>query len=85
MRLPDILLATWACPRCKGRLTPAQAPTSTPTLPLPSGEGRGEGTRAPGSTLESTDPDELRCENCHLAYPIRDTVPELLNTSARRY
>ncbi|WP_407653892.1 Trm112 family protein [Archangium lipolyticum] len=77
MRLPDELLATLACPSCKGALVFQ----SRGKPPLPLGEGWGEGLRAstPGSE------DELHCEHCRLAYPIRDSVPELLNASARRY
>ncbi len=85
MNFPDMLLATLACPNCKGGLTLTPISTPTPTLPLPSGEGRGEGTRSPGSNLEGPNRDELRCEHCRLAYPIRDSVPELLHDLARRY
>ena len=74
MRLPDWLLSTLACPRCKGPLT---------TLPLPPGEGRGEGIRPPGSNPGSTTPAELCCAACSLAYPIRDGVPVLLPEESR--
>jgi hypothetical protein len=73
MNLPESLLATLACPRCKGALT----------TPLPLGEGRGEGKRPPSSHPESPTPAEFHCAACRLAYPIRDGVPELLPEEAR--
>ncbi|WNG46362.1 Trm112 family protein [Archangium minus] len=66
MPLPDWLFETLACPKCKN------------PLPLPLGEGRGEGIKPPGSTSVNPHRDELHCENCRLAYPIRGGVPELL-------
>ncbi|WP_375772695.1 Trm112 family protein [Archangium gephyra] len=82
MRLPDWLLSTLACPRCNGPLTPTPTP---PRTPLPSGEGRGEGIRPPGSNPDSPTPSELCCPSCALAYPIRDGVPVLLPEEARPY
>ncbi|MFY0566122.1 Trm112 family protein [Archangium lansingense] len=81
MSLPEWLLSTLACPRCKGELTPL-LPT---TLPLPPGEGRGEGIRPPSSNPGSTTPAELYCPTCSLAYPIRNGVPELLPEASRPY
>ncbi|QRK05370.1 hypothetical protein JQX13_35030 [Archangium violaceum] len=75
MPLPDWLLATLACPKCKGTLPPP--------LPLPLGEGRGEGMRAPSTNPMNPPLEELHCENCRLAYPIRDGVPELLPEESR--
>ncbi|MFY0521745.1 Trm112 family protein [Archangium gephyra] len=84
MRLPDWLLSTLACPRCKGPLTPTPPTTTRPTtLPLPQGEGRGEGIGPPGSNSGSTTPAELCCAACSLAYPIRDGVPVLLPEESR--
>jgi uncharacterized protein len=85
MKLPDWLLATLACPRCKGPLTPIPATTHPTTLPLPSGEGRGEGIRPPASNTESTTAAELCCATCGLAYPIRDGIPVLLPEESRPY
>ncbi|MGZ3461102.1 MAG: Trm112 family protein [Archangium sp.] len=78
MQLPDWLQSTLACPRCKGPLI-----RHPPPLPLPPGEGRGEGSRHPSSPPEITTPEELRCPSCRLAYPIRGGVPELLQDEAR--
>jgi len=78
MNLPEWLLQTLACPRCKGPLKEHGAST-----PLPPGEGRGEGNRPLGSPPESTTVTELHCANCRLAYPIRDGVPRLLPEDAR--
>ncbi|WP_409015086.1 Trm112 family protein [Archangium sp.] len=75
MTLPEWLLQTLACPRCKGPLE-AQSP-------LPLGEGQGEGTRAPSFPPESTTQTELHCATCRLAYPIRDGVPQLLPEESR--
>jgi hypothetical protein len=82
MRLPDWLLSTLACPRCKGPLTLTSTTLPT-TLPLPPGEGRGEGICPPGSNPGSTTPVELCCASCALAYPIRDGVPVLLPEESR--
>ncbi|HEX8820860.1 MAG TPA: Trm112 family protein [Archangium sp.] len=57
MNLPEWLLSTLACPKCKGALTTPHS--------------------------ESTNPPELHCTQCRLAYPIRDGVPELLPGEAR--
>ncbi|WP_116120467.1 Trm112 family protein [Archangium gephyra] len=100
MKLPDWLLATLACPRCKGPLTlipattppatthPATTPPATTppaTTPLPPGEGRGEGIRPPGSHPGSTTAAELCCHTCARAYPIRDGIPVLLPEESRPY
>jgi uncharacterized protein YbaR (Trm112 family) len=74
MQLPEWLLSTLACPRCKG-------PLSLP--PLPPGEGQGEGIRTSSPTSEPANPNELHCFHCRLAYPIRGSVPELLQDEAR--
>ncbi|WP_414639125.1 Trm112 family protein [Archangium sp.] len=85
MSLPEWLLSTLACPRCKGPLTqiPPPTPPSAPILPLPLGEGRGEGISDPGSNPESNTPAELSCLSCRLTYPIRDGVPVLLPEESR--
>lgn len=37
-----------------------------------------------GELTMTQDPDELRCQGCGLAYPIRDGIPVLLVDEARR-
>jgi len=78
MNLPEWLLQTLACPRCKGPLEEHRAST-----PLPLGEGQGEGNRPPSSPPGSTTGAELHCAHCRLAYPIRDGVPRLLPEESR--
>jgi uncharacterized protein YbaR (Trm112 family) len=72
MRLPEWLLSTLACPRCKGPLL----------LPLPLGEGWGEGLHQSSTPTEYGGPNELHCLYCNLAYPIRNGVPVLLPEEA---
>jgi uncharacterized protein YbaR (Trm112 family) len=81
MKLPDVLRATLACPSCKGAL----GFESRGEPPLPLGEGWGEGLPASTPGSEGFIAEELRCDHCRLAYPIKDSVPELLHSAARRY
>lgn len=61
------------CPQCKGELVDATS-----------------GSDSTGTTSAAADPavgtsvTELRCDTCHLAYPVEGGVPVLLVDLARR-
>jgi len=57
------------CPQCKGEVVDASAETTADS-------GADSGAEAPVT--------ELRCDTCHLAYPVEGGVPVLLVDLARR-
>lgn len=59
------------CPQCKGEVVDA------------TGDGTGT-TSAAGDSAAGTSVTELRCDTCHLAYPVEGGVPVLLVDLARR-
>ncbi|MBW8730283.1 MAG: hypothetical protein JF622_04670 [Terrabacter sp.] len=64
------------CPQCKGELLDAVHTTGEPA-----------GTSETAETAETTataETAELRCDACHLAYPVEGGVPVLLVDLARR-
>jgi len=58
------------CPQCKGELVDAVHTA-----------GEDAGTSGSAATAETA---ELRCDTCHLAYPVEGGVPVLLVDLARR-
>lgn len=61
------------CPQCKGELVDATADAAG-----------GDSASAAGDPAASTSVAELRCDACHLAYPVEGGVPVLLVDLARR-
>ena len=64
------------CPQCKGELVDAVHTASEHT-------GTSE-TAATTETSDTSETAELRCDACHLAYPVEGGVPVLLVDLARR-
>jgi uncharacterized protein YbaR (Trm112 family) len=58
------------CPQCKGEVTDALHAAG--------------GIDADGTGAEVAEVAELRCDTCHLAYPVEGGVPVLLVDLARR-
>ncbi|KRC89285.1 hypothetical protein ASE25_06525 [Terrabacter sp. Root85] len=61
------------CPQCKGELIDAVHTA-----------GEHAGTSETAATGETAETAELRCDTCHLAYPVEGGVPVLLVDLARR-
>ena len=64
------------CPQCKGELVDAVHTTGEPA-------GTSETTENTATTT-TAETAELRCDACHLAYPVEGGVPVLLVDLARR-
>jgi uncharacterized protein len=64
------------CPQCKGELADA-----VHTAGESPNESASVGTAV---TTDSSEIAELRCDTCHLAYPVEGGVPVLLVDLARR-
>ena len=61
------------CPQCKGELVDAVHTTGEPAR-----------TSETAETTATAETAELRCDACHLAYPVEGGVPVLLVDLARR-